>query len=210
MMGRSVRDVFEVISAILLGLVSVATAFGAYQASVWAGQAAELAAISQQARDLNLTEGLTTQLVFADDSAKMIELTRLNFEVFLYPDRAEQVALTQQAILQSASPELAAGWDAFAESGFAPELVPLTSAEYEAAVYAKPQSLQYVSYVADRAGDAVGDRADGVTVAAIVFAIALFLLGIAGVTTSWRLAAWLIGGAGAAFLAGVVVVFLSA
>ena len=210
MMVRSVRDVFEVISAILLGLVSVATAFGAYQASVWSTQAAELASISQQARDLNLTEGLTTQLVYADDSGKMIELTRLTFEAQLYPDRAEQIAITQQAILQSTSPEFAAGWEPFEASRFAPEYIPITSAAYEAAIFATPQSLQYVSYVADRAGDIVGDKSDGVTVAAIVFAIALFLLGVAGVTTSWRLAAWLIGGGGLAFLAGVLVVLLAA
>ena len=209
-MARRVRDIFEIISAILLGLVSVATAFGAYQASVWAGQAAELASVSQQARDLNLTEGLTTQLIYVDDGGKMLELTRLNFEAFVFPERADQIAVTQQALLQGASPELAAGWAAYEASGYAEEFAPITNAEYEAALFAPAQSLQYVSYVADRAGDAVAARADAVTLAAIVFAIALFLLGVAGVTVSWRLAAALIGGASVAFVGGILVVVLSA
>ena len=38
-MARTAREIIEIVTAILLGLVSVATAFGAYQASVWSGEA---------------------------------------------------------------------------------------------------------------------------------------------------------------------------
>lgn len=208
-MARTTREILEILSAILLGLVSVATAFGAYQASLWAGEASALAEVSQQARDRNLSEYLSTEIASVDDSGKLIELTRLNLEAFVFPERATEIAITQEALLQAATPELAAGWDAFVESGYDVAYAPLTTIEYEAHLYAEVQSLQYVGYVADKAANAVGARADSVTLAALVFAISLFLLGVAGVSASWRLAAWLSSGAAVAFLTGVVIILLA-
>lgn len=208
-MARTTREILEILSAILLGLVSVATAFGAYQATLWAGEASALAEASQQARDRNLSEYLSTEIAAVDDSGKLIELTRLNLETFVFPERAAEIAITQEALLQAATPELAAGWAAFVESDYDIAFAPLTSIEYEAHLYAEVQSLQYVGYVADKAADAVGARADSVTLGALVFAVALFLLGVAGVSSSWRLAGWLTSGAALAFVVGVVIVLLA-
>ena len=75
---KNPRDALEVIAAVLLGLVSVATALGAYQSAVWASQAADYALVSQQLRDRNLSESLTTQLIFRDDSGKVYDLLALD------------------------------------------------------------------------------------------------------------------------------------
>ncbi len=73
-MVRNGRDLLEIIAAVLLGLVSVMTTFGAYQAASWSGQASELNSVSQQLRDRNLTEFITSQLRFKDDGAKLFEV----------------------------------------------------------------------------------------------------------------------------------------
>ena len=45
--------------------------------------------------------------------------------------------------------------------------------------------------------------------ASVIFAIALFLLGVAGVNGSWRIAAALVGIAALAFTAGTIVVLVA-
>jgi hypothetical protein len=208
-MTRSIRDVLEVVTAILLGLVSVATALGAYQASVWAGQASELGAVSQQLRDRNLSEALTSQLIFTDDGGKLLDLVGLDSEITLYPDREPQLRREQDVLLESSSPELADAWTTWVAAGYPDDLVPMQTPEYEAALFAPAQSMQYVSFVTDRAAERVGEKSGQVTLAAVLFAIALLLLGVAGVNQSWRVAAVLSGGAAIAFLVGVVIVLLA-
>jgi hypothetical protein len=208
-MATTARDRLEIVTAILLGLVSVATAFGAYQAAAWTQQAADFSSVSQQLRDRNLTEALTSQLISRDDTAKLLKAIALSAESTLYPERLEAVAAEQEILISSASPELATAWRAWVASDFDDDLVPITAPDYQAALFAVPQSLQYASYEADRLADAVIARATQLTVAAVVFAISLFLLGVAGVTQTTRVAAWLTGGAAFALLAGLAITALA-
>lgn len=205
-MAKSARDVIEILAAILLGLVSVATALGAYQASVWAGQASHYASVSNQMRDRNLSEALTTQLIYRDDGSKMLDLIGLDSEMILYPERTEDLLLEQQVMLQSSSPELRTAWLKWAEAGYPSDYLPLTDPAYEAALFAETQSLQYGSYVADQLAEQIGAKSMSVAIASVVFAIALFLLGVAGVNLSWRIAAVLTAGATVAFVAGILIV----
>lgn len=204
-MTTTSRDRLEIVTAILLGLVSVATAFGAYQAAALTQQAAEFSAVSQQLRDRNLTEALTSQLISRDDTSKLLEAIALSAETTLYPERLAEVTAEQEFLIGSASPELVVAWHAWVESEFAEELVPISAPDYQAALFAVPQSLQYASYEADRLADTVSARATTFTLAAVVFAISLFLLGVAGVIVSSRLAVWLAGGAGFALLVGLAI-----
>lgn len=206
---KNPRDVLEVIAAVLLGLVSVATALGAYQSAVWAGQSADYALVSQQLRDRNLSEVLTTQLIFRDDSGKVFDLLALDTEELFYPDRADRIALDREVLLFSASPELAEAWQTWLDAGQPDDLFPVTNPDYEAALFAGPQSMQYGSLVADVAAEAIGAKSLQVAVASVIFAIALFLLGVAGVNGSWRASAALVGIAAVAFTAGTVVVLVA-
>lgn len=180
------REVLELVTAILLGLVSVATAFGAYQATVWMREASDLASVSEQLRSRNLTETLTTQLTLQDDSRRVVEAFTLQTDVILDPARAEEVAARQEQLLAAASPALQRAWVPWAESGFGPELIPLADADYGVSLYAVPQSLQYASFVADGMVDRISARADRLAGAAIVFALSLFVLGVGGILRSFR------------------------
>lgn len=180
------REVLELITAILLGLVSVATAFGAYQATVWHREASDLASISEQLRSRNLTETLSTQLTLQDDSRRVIEAFTLQTDAILDPARADEVATRQEQLVAAASPSLQRAWAPWAASGYAPELIPLSDADYAVSLYAQPQALQYASFVADGMVDRISERADRLTGAAIVFALSLFVLGVGGILLSWR------------------------
>ena len=206
---KNPRDALEVIAAVLLGLVSVATALGAYQSAVWASQAADYALVSQQLRDRNLSESLTTQLIFRDDSGKVYDLLALDTEELFYPERADRIALDREVLLLSSSPEFATAWERWVDAGQPDDLFPVTNADYEAALFADPQSMQYGSYVADLAAEAIEAKSLQVAVASVIFAIALFLLGVAGVNGSWRVAAALVGIAALAFTAGTIVVLVA-
>lgn len=208
-MAKSTRDLLEIVTAILLGLVSVATAFGAYQASVWAEQSARYASVSQQLRDRNLTEALTTQLIYKDDARRMLDAIAYNQEAILYPERIDEITAQQRVLIDSATPQLGAAWDAWVAAGYDEALFPITAAAYEAALFAPPQSMQYASYEADLLADAVGEKSDSLTAAAVVFAFALFLLGVAGVNPGVRLVFGLVVGAAALFVGGLVVVLLA-
>lgn len=208
-MVRNRRDLLEIIAAILLGLVSVLTTFGAYQAASWSGKASELLSISDHLRDRNLTGFITAQLTYKDDGAKLFEVIALDSELTVYPEREAEVRREQDVIIDSASPELGAAWDAWLECGYCTDQVPLAAPDYEAALFAKPLAANLVSASADAAADDIAARASGITVAALIFAIALFLLGVAAAIVSVRVAAFLVAGGAVAFVVGTVLTLLA-
>ena len=71
-------------------------------------------------------------------------------------------------------------------------------------LFAQPQSLQYSSFVATKLADAAAEKSAQVTIASVIFVVALLLLGVAGVNASWRVAAALTGGAALAYLGGLL------
>jgi hypothetical protein len=203
-MARSIRGVIEIITAILLGLVSVTTALGAYQASLWALESADYRLAATQMRDRNLTELLTAQLIFKADGAKLYEAFTLESEATLYPERAAEVARKQASLLGSASPGFAEDWEAWKNADYAPELAPITQPEYEARLFSQPQSLQYGSFVANTLADEAMLKSSQVTITSVIFAISLLLLGVAGANASWKIAATLAGAATLTYLGGLV------
>jgi hypothetical protein len=200
------RGVLEVVTAVLLGLVSVATAVGAYQAGVWAGQSTELASASQQLRDRNLSLFLETEIISGDDSQKLFDALALTAEAAFYPERTESLMDEQELILASASPALAAAWQPWVDSGYAPDLIPMSTPDYQALTFAPAQSYNLVSAVAYRASEALADRSYTMTIVSVVFAFALLMLGIAGAAARLDVSAILTGGGAVAFLAGVAMV----
>lgn len=208
-MARSARDILEIITAILLGLVSVATAFGAYQAANLLGAAAEHHSVSQQLRDRNLNEVVGAELQLRDDSAKLFEALALSGEAVAFPDRIAEVFERQDFIVSTTSPEFAAAWQVWADSGFVDATIPLANPDYQVALFADGHAMQYVSAVADGIADHYEAKADGLTIASVLFAIALFLLGVAGVMRSWVVALVLASGATAVFLGGLAVMLVA-
>jgi len=199
------RNVLEVVTAILLGLVSVTTALGAYQATSWAAEAVAYSSTADQLRDRNLSATLSSQLGLRDDGAKLFAAVQLETEITLFPERAEELRADQRRIIATTTPELATAWDAWVASGYLNEAFPLLDPQYEAASFAEPQSLQYASFVAQQAADAIDARSTTVAAASAVLALALFVLGVAGIIRSWRVAAWLVTAGAVAAVLGVVV-----
>jgi hypothetical protein len=158
------RGVLEVVTAILLGLVSVATAFGAYQAGVWAQEAGALASASQQLRDRNLSLFLESEIISGDDSQKLFDALALTAEATFYPERAEELAAEQELILASASPAMAEAWAPWVASGYSQDLIPVATPAYQAMTFAPGQSYNLISALADRAAGALEDRSYTMTV----------------------------------------------
>ena len=203
-------DALEIVTAVMLGLVSVATALGAYQATVWTNESIVFQRTSDELRDRNLNVALTSQLTFADDSAKLFSIFGLESEMALYPERAASLTAQKTVLLASASPEIAAGWNAWDAAGRPRELFPLTAPAYESAIKVPALSMNYVSFVAFESAQRLQDRADRMMVAAVAFAMALLFLGTAGIYATPRVTIILIGSGGLAFLIGVLTVGLAA
>ncbi|MEZ5190568.1 MAG: hypothetical protein R2717_06755 [Schumannella sp.] len=200
------RGVIEVVTAVLLGLVSVATAAGAYQASQWSQQAGDLASISQQARDRNLSLYLETEIVSGDDFQRLFDAIALYAEMSFYPERTEELEAEQDLIVAAASQPLAEGFAAWREAGYPLDAVPFNTPEYESLTYAPSQSYNQVSALAYRSSQALDERAYTMTIVSVIFAVALLLLGVASATASLRVMALTAGGGAVAFLVGVATV----
>ena len=209
-MQKRRRDALEIVTAIMLGLVSVAAALGAYQSTVWTNQSIIIQRTSDELRDRNLNLALTSQLTFTDDSAKLFSIVALENEMSLYPDRAASLSAQKTVLLASTSPEIATGWETWDAAGRPQELFPLTMPAYESALKVPAMSMNYVSFVAFESAQRLQDRADRMTVAAVAFAVALLFLGTAGIYATPRVTIMLIGSGGLAFLIGLVTVGLAA
>ena len=200
------RGALEIVTGVLLGLVSVATAIGAYQAGVWGQQGSDLKSASGQLRDRNLALYLEYTVVQGDDYQRLFDALALNAEAAFYPERADAATAEQDVIIGAASPALIEAWGLWRDCGFCDTDIPLLSPAYEAASYAQPQSYNLVSAVADRGANRLLERSRTMTVVSVVFAVALLLLGVAGVSSRLRVSAITTAGGALAFVVGVAIV----
>jgi hypothetical protein len=209
--GSSVREdrtrgALEIITAVLLGLVSVATAIGAYQAGQWGQQSTDLAGASQQLRDRNLAMFLEVQNTSRDDGERMFDALALYAQMSFYPERTDALRLEQDVVMAAASKPLADAFPAWRDAGYPLDQAPLLLPEYQSMTYAPAQSYNVASVVAYRASEVVEERSYRMTIVSVVFAFALLLLGVAGVSSRLNVSALMTGGGALAFLIGVAVV----
>lgn len=207
-MAKSAREIVEILTAILLGLVSVATAFGAYQASVWAEESRDYRLISDQLRDRNLAQVITVELLYRDDAQRLLRAIAIETEQLIAPEDYYELELQKIATINSGSALLAEEWEAWYDSGRTAAF-PMSSETYSVSLFAPAQSMNYASFVAEQHADAIEARATQVTVAAVVFAVALLLLGVANIFARWTVSLTVVGGATVAFAIGVVIVLLA-
>lgn len=200
------RGVLEIVTAVLLGLVSVATAIGAYQAGQWGQESSDLAGASQQLRDRNLALFLENQNTSRDDGERLFDALALYAEMSFYPERTEALLIEQDIVMGAASKPLADGFGPWREAGYPLDQAPLLSPDYEAQTFAPAQSYNVASVVAYRASEVLEERSYRMTIVSVVFAFALLMLGVAGVSTRLAVSALLTGGGALAFLVGVAIV----
>jgi hypothetical protein len=205
------RGALEIVTAILLGLVSVATAFGAYQASEWSQEAGRLESIAGQLRDESLSTFIASDLAGFDDGERIFRALDLEFDIITgVATDVEAVRDEQDAILSAATPGVLEDWHAFVEGGYRPADLPTQSAEYAALAFAPTYGANKASAVAFEAAESVGARSLQQTVAAVILALALLLLGVSGANASIRVAFALTLGGAAAFAVGIAVSVLAA
>ena len=183
--------------------MSVATTFSAYQASVLSQESSDLESIAQQLRDRNLTEILSAQLASQDDNRRVATAFGLQSDLIVNPESAAEVTAQQAALVAGASEALRAPWAAWADAGFGIAKFPLLDPDYTVAIYATPQSLQNASFVTDRMVDRISARALQLTGAAVLFALALLVLGVAGVLSATRVVIALAASGAVIFLVGL-------
>jgi hypothetical protein len=125
------RGALEIITAILLGLVSVATAFGAYQAGQW-GRKRRTSRVppSRCGTGTSLCSSRPRSLRGRYRAA--LRRTGAQREATFYPERTERLMAERDVIIAAASPALIDAWEVWEGCGYCLDQVPLNAPQYEA------------------------------------------------------------------------------
>lgn len=176
----------EITTAVMLGVVSLVTALGAWQAAVWNGRAGDLATQAADARDVSINQAVFLEYNLRADRAAVAEARELltlrdattDELLALYYD----VQIIGRFSAGRASVGLSDAWDRWVAADLAPELDPLRDPAYLAERYKVPDSYARVSDDLIAAAGNLGARSGILAQAALIQAVSLFLLGISGIT----------------------------
>lgn len=203
------RGILEVITSIMLGLVSVATAAGAYTSAVWGDQASSLKGVAEQLRDRSFASFITTDVAASLDHDLLFEALKIDSELIYGPPNAAELQLEQRIALASGTPGLLDEWDRWVENGYDLAFFPGTRAAYAAPPLAETFSYNRSSVVAEDLASEYSAKSLWITIASVVFAIALLLFGVSGVNRSFRVALGLAGGGAVAFAVGAILTVIA-
>ncbi len=181
----------EVIIAILLGIVSIATAYASFQSSLYGGQQAQAYTVgtnlSTEAESLYLENNQT----FVQNSQLWQTLTELRLDI-ANPDPAisEAAQIKYDTIyFQSVSDDFGAAIErADAENEANPDFYvdPSDDEDYQASLFTEYADTKDKADKTIKEGDLANTYGDRDTLATVIMAVSLFLLGIAAVVTAYR------------------------
>lgn len=193
----------ELATAILLGLISVITALGALQAALWNAQASSLSGDAADARDQGIAVSVSSQLQQRSDMRSILTAAFIAMDLeaaIAAGDQLEVIRLTSDLDTELGDvrdlPEGA--FEAWQEAGFPDDGNPV-----EGILYLLEQgrgdsaALQITSLQLSALSEQYESRAGVFAQAALVHALALFLLGVAGINRL-RTARYVTLGVGAA------------
>jgi hypothetical protein len=194
----------------MLGVVSLTTALGAWQATTWTRQAADYGESSADARDANITRSIDWQGYYRIDQAAVLQARKFALLEDDATASGDYVAAAYSNVMvgnqlaRSINPELPAAFAEWREGGFPSDQLPTADAGYVAELRGDADSYSVVSALAGGFKDALQTKASIFTQAALVDALALFLLGVAGINRlrSARFATLALGAA--AYVASLV------
>jgi hypothetical protein len=177
--GRGV----EVVTAVFLGLVSVATAVGAWQASVWNSVGDELARDAQDALDVSVNYAVLGEYARRFDTEASAQSVRWAQDRDAMSDPLEQglLDLRINGRLGSTTPGFAEAWQAWSTAGYPDGLDPLADAAYLVQRDGPTHTYGYISRQLTEAADQMKGKSGVIARAAIVHALALFLFGISSI-----------------------------
>lgn len=198
----------DLLTAVLLGVVSLTTALGAWQASTWDRQAADYGESSSDSRDAAVIRGVSWQYDYRQDSAAILNARKYAVLEDAAAASGDFQAEAYNSVMVNnylgrivANEGLFQSFDAWRAAGFPPGENPTTSPQYLVGLRGDADSYSVVSGLAGTFKTALESKANVFVQAALIDALALFLLGVAGINRlrSARLVT-LVLGAGAYFV----------
>jgi hypothetical protein len=177
----------EIATAIALGVVSLVTALGVLQASVWTSDASRFASDAADARDQSISLAVVSQLKARADLGALYEaerLARLQDEALEAGDQLLALQLDADINGTLGTIYVDGTGDAFAEwraAGFPAGGNPAESADYLVQGQGRADALILASQRLGDLGKQLTARAEVFGQASLVHALALFLFGVAGI-----------------------------
>ncbi|MEO5535821.1 MAG: hypothetical protein ABIR17_11905 [Pseudolysinimonas sp.] len=186
MQTRPVGRGLEIATAIALGVVTLVTALGVLQSAAWTSQATRLAEDSSDARDQSVTNGVLSQVSQRSDYGATLEAQRLtllqndaiaadDYSTALSLELSIQTALTAAYELPDGS------FDAWRDAGFPADANPAQSADYLVIGQGEADALLLTSQRLGALSTQFTGRSAIFGQATLVYALALFLFGVAGI-----------------------------
>ena len=181
----------EVIIAILLGIVSIATAYASFQSSLYGGQQAQAYTVGTNLSTESESMYLEANQQYVQDSQLWQTLTELRLDI-ANPDEAIAAAAQikyDTIYFQSVSEDFdGAIQRADAENEANPDFYvdPSNDEDYQAALFGdySDKNAEATAKIAE--GDLANTYGDRDTLATVIMAVSLFLLGIAAVVSAFR------------------------
>ena len=203
----------ELVIAILLGIVSIATAYASFQAALYGGAGATAYAIggnlSTEAESLYL-EG---NQQYQQDNTLWNDLTLLTIDINGTDEAA--AALAQEKydtlVFQSVSEDFQGAIDrATAQNEADAELYysPLDDEEYQNSLFSDYAETKDKAEAKVKEGDALGAQGDKLTLYTVLMSISLFLLGVSALVSQARTQVVLIGTSVVIFAVSLVLALL--
>jgi hypothetical protein len=177
----------EIATAIALGVVSLVTALGVLQASIWNAEAARFGNDSADARDQGISLAVVAQLKARADEGALFEaqrLARLQDEALAAADQIRALELEGAISTELGTVYVDGTGDAFADwraAGFPQGGNPASSPEYLVEGQGQADALALASQRAGALASELTARAGILGQASLVHALALFLFGVAGI-----------------------------
>jgi hypothetical protein len=201
----------DIITAVLLGLVSVVTAIGAVQAAGWDAAAAEFERDSSDARSVSINQSVQADFAQRNDLEASVTARGFAEQRVGETDPLELALLDNrtQAALSSTTSGFSDAWFAWQARGFDPTTDPIDDPDYLVSRDGFYQSYGVVGAVLDDLSKQTQARSSVLAQAALIQALALFLIGIAGVNRVRAVRIAILSLGALVFLVGVVVALSS-
>ncbi|CAN5252505.1 hypothetical protein BH09ACT5_BH09ACT5_10200 [soil metagenome] len=200
----------EVIIAVLLGIVSIATAYASFQSSLYGGQQAQAYTVGTNLSTEAESMYLEANQQYVQDSQLWQTLTELRLDI-ANPDPAISAAAQVKydtIYFQSVSEDFdAAIQRADAENEANPDFYvdPSNDEEYQNTLFSAYSDTKIDADKKIAEGDAANTLGDKLTLATVIMAVSLFLLGIAAVVSAFRVKLIMGGVAIVIFVVAVVI-----
>jgi hypothetical protein len=183
----SFTDNLELIIAILLGLVSIATAYASFQAALYGG-------LSDDANNLAIAQSTEAESLYLEGNQQFMQDTQIFNDLSVLQsavDQGDPLAQEQydQLYFQGVSEDFGAAIErAAAQTEADPAFFysPLDDEEYQSVLFAPYGEKSDESAATKKKADDLGAQGDWLTLYTVLMAISLFLLGVAALVKERR------------------------